>query len=78
MAYVLVLIGILAAFVWVTPARNPVADAVRESARTLAARASGAGEPLADAALRLTGDIRAKALNLLREQIHGAVDEFVK
>lgn len=78
MAYVIVLIGILTAFVWASPARGPVTQAVRESLHTLAARAAGTGEPLATEALHLLGDVREKALEVLRAQIHGAVDEFVK
>lgn len=78
MAYVLVLIGIVAAFVWATPARGPVGQALHDSVGTLAAYASDAGEPLAAGALHLLGQARGKALELLREQIHGAVDDVVR
>jgi hypothetical protein len=78
MAYFLLLLGALGALVWFTPARNGVGQAIMSGARALGAAASSPSDPWQDKVTELRTKARAKALEILRGQIHEAVDDMVK
>jgi hypothetical protein len=65
MPYVLVLLAMLGAFVWATPAHTAIAQyAQRISLQAQIDKATTA--------------IRTKSMELLREQLHGIVNEMVR
>lgn len=78
MAYALTLLGILGAFIWFTPARDSVGTSILAGTRAALGAASEQSGPMQEKASELGSVIRTKAMEILRKQLHTAIEETVK
>lgn len=78
MAYVLVLLGLVGAFVWVSPAREGVSHSLADSGKAIVSVARDAAGPLAGYGSSLLASLREKAMALIRHELHDVVDSKVQ
>ena len=78
MAYALTLLTILGLFLWATPARTVISERLRQVGGITQELASSSSDSLRAQAGTVIESLRRKSMELLREQLHGTVDELVK
>jgi len=78
MAYAFVLLAALGLFLWASPARTAIAERIQQSIGITQDIASSSSDSLRAQAGNLAESLRLKSMELLRQQLHGTVDELVK
>lgn len=78
MAYVLILLASLGIFLWATPAHRTISESVRQNATVIEAVTASASASIRAFGATAADTVRAKAMKLLREQLHQAIDEEVR
>jgi hypothetical protein len=78
MGYILTLIALLIAFVWVTPARMHLTDTTHAAIGTVRAVIASGSAPFQARIESLADSVQQKAMELLRKELHRSVDDLVK
>ena len=78
MAYALTLLAALGLFLWASPAHTVIAERFRQAAGITQGLASSSSDSLRAQATQAIEALRRKSMELLRQQLHGTVDDLVK
>jgi hypothetical protein len=78
MAYALTLLAALGLFLWASPARTVITERLHQASTITQQLASSSSDALRSQAASAVNAVHTKAMELLRQQLHGTIDELVK
>jgi hypothetical protein len=78
MAYAITLLAALGAFLWATPAHQVIVDNFHAAKNAIVDSTASTSMPFKAQIDSAISTVRAKAMELLRKQLHAAVEETVR